>query len=187
MTAVYLVRHGETRDNAEGRVQGWLDPPLNDHGRAQAEALARETAALGIATLYTSPLQRAYETAAIVGKAIGLEPRVDERLAESRRGRWEGRLLSDLERDDPELWAAWRAGGADFRFPGGESIGEHAARVEAALAEIQSGPLPALAVSHGGTIRCALAVRRPDGLAAFNRIAVPNGSLVPLPSGPANF
>jgi broad specificity phosphatase PhoE len=181
VTLVYLARHGETQDNAEGRVQGWLDPPLNDRGRRQAVTLARETAGLGIAALYTSQLRRAHETAAIVGEAIGLEPRVDERLAESKRGAWEGRLLGELEREDPARWAAWRAGGAAFRFPGGESIGEHAARVEAALADILAGPVPALAVSHGGTIRCALAARRPEGLAAFNEIAVPNGVLVPLP------
>ena len=87
---IWLARHGETDANAEGRVQGSLDPPLNERGREQARALAREAAGLGIEALYTSQLRRARETAAIVSKALGLEPRVDERFAESFRGEWEG-------------------------------------------------------------------------------------------------
>jgi len=177
---IFLARHGETAANAEGRVQGSLDAPLNERGRIQSESLADEVATLGIAALYASHLRRAYETAEIVGRRIRQKPRVDERLAESRRGEWEGRLLAEIERDEPDAWTAWRRAGPDFRFPGGESLAEHAARVEAALAEIGSGPLPALAVCHGGTIRCALAMRRSEGLAAFNRIAVPNGILTRL-------
>ena len=182
---IYLARHGETDSNAEGRVQGWIDPPLNEQGRRQAETLAAEAARFGLVRLYSSHLRRALETAEIVGERLGLEPVSDERFAESRRGAWEGRLLSELEREHPQEWAAWRAGGADFRFPGGgESLAEHARRVEAALAEVARAPLPALVVCHGGTIRCALAVRDPAGLRAFNRIAVPNGALVALPDDP---
>jgi probable phosphoglycerate mutase len=181
VTRVYLARHGETDANAEGRVQGSLDPPLNERGRAQADSLADSLASVRLLALYTSQLRRARETAEIVGERLGLQVRVDSRLAESRRGSWEGRLLREIEREEPEMWAAWRAGGGDFRFPGGESLSEHSVRVEAALAAIARGPLPAVAVCHGGTIRCALAVRRPEGLSAFNRITVPNGALVELP------
>ena len=182
MTDIYLARHGETAANAEGRVQGWLDPPLNDRGREQARVLAREVEPLGMRALYTSQLARARETAEIVGAAVGLEARVDERFAESRRGAWEGKLLREIERDDPEGWAAWQRGGAHFRFPGGgETLGEHAARVRAGLEDVAAGELPALVVCHGGSVRCALAERRPEGLDAFFRIAVPNGSLTRLP------
>ena len=180
---IYLARHGETDANAEGRVQGQLDPPLNARGREQARSLAERVAPLGVARLYSSHLARAYETAVIVGERIGVEPRIDERFAESRRGRWEGRLLSDIERDEPGLWKAWRRADGEFRFPGGESLADHAARVEAALREASAAPLPALIVCHGGTIRCALALRRPEGLSAFNTIAVPNGMLTELAAG----
>ena len=177
MSAIYLARHGETEANAEGRVQGWLDPPLNERGRAQARLLATEARPIGLHALYTSHLLRARQTAEIVGEAVGLEPRVDERFAESRRGDWEGRLLREIERQDPDGWAAWQRAGARFRFPGGESLGEHAARVQAALSDVAAGPLPALVVCHGGSIRCALAARRADGLDGFSSIAVPNASL----------
>ncbi|GAC1325577.1 MAG: histidine phosphatase family protein [Myxococcales bacterium] len=177
---IYLSRHGETDANAEARVQGFLDPPLNERGRSQAAALAAKARTLGLRALYTSHLLRARETAAIVGEAIGVAPVVDERFAESSRGNWEGRLIAEIEAEDRSAWAAYMAAGPGFRFPGGESLGEHAARVEAALATVRSRPLPALVVCHGGTVRVALAA--PD-LADYHSLPVPNGVLLALPSG----
>ena len=180
---ILLARHGETDDNvAPPRVQGWIDTPLNDVGRTQARELADAARGRGLAAIRSSHLARARETAEIVASELGLDVIVDERLAESRRGSWEGRLLEEIERDEPELWAAWRRGGAEFRFPGGESLGDHAKRVEAVLADLQSGPLPALCVCHGGTIRCAFALRNPRGLDAFHELDVPNGKLLELPA-----
>ncbi|MEA2449577.1 MAG: 2,3-bisphosphoglycerate-dependent phosphoglycerate mutase [Thermoleophilaceae bacterium] len=176
---IWLARHGETAANAEGRVQGRLDPPLNERGREQARALAREAEGLGLRTLYSSQLARARETADTVGGRVGLEPVVDERLAESNRGSWEGRLLREIEREDPDAWHAWQRAGSGFRFPGGgESLEEHVARVDAALADVAAGELPALVVCHGGTVRCALVARGGRSLDEFTRIAVPNASLV---------
>jgi probable phosphoglycerate mutase len=179
---ILLARHGETKDNVPPpRVQGWIDTPLNDTGRAQARALAEVVRDRGLATVHSSHLARARETAEIVAAELGLDVSVDERLAESNRGSWEGRLLEEIEREEPELWAAWRRGG-DFRFPGGESLGEHAERVKAALADVQRGPLPALCVCHGGTIRCAFALANPRGLDSFHELDVPNGTLFELSS-----
>jgi probable phosphoglycerate mutase len=162
---IWLARHGETDANAEGRVQGSIDEPLNDRGREQARALAQEVGHLDLQALYTSHLSRARETAEIVGAEIGLEPVVDERFAESWRGYWEGRLIADIRAEDPDAWERSLAIEPDgFRFPGGESLEDHAARVEAGLAQVASGPLPALVVCHGGTIRRALAQRRPHEL-----------------------
>jgi probable phosphoglycerate mutase len=175
---IWLARHGETAANAEGRIQGSIDPPLNDTGREQARALAEQVRPLGLEALYASQLKRATETAEIVGAAVGLEPRVDPRFAESRRGRWEGGLIAEIKRDEPEEWARARQAGPDFRFPGGgESLAEHSERVEQALEEVARGPLPALVVCHGGTIRIALAKRHPEGLHSFWQPKVPNGAL----------
>lgn len=183
---ILLARHGETDFNAEGRVQGWLDIPLNARGREQADALARSVARQGLATVYTSHLARARATAEAVGATVGLEPVVDERLAESHRGTWEGRLLAEIAHDDPELWAAWHRAGEAFRFPGGgESLGEHRDRVVAALEDVARGPLPALVVTHGGSIRMAMAARDPRGLGAFHAVEVPNAALIPLPGSEA--
>jgi hypothetical protein len=111
------------------------------------------------------------------GAELGLDPRLDERLRESDRGRWQGRLLQEIQAEEPEAWAAWMRGGADFRFPDGESLGEHLERTRAALDDVAAGPLPALVVCHGGTIRCALVRRHPRGLDAFQDITVPNGAV----------
>ena len=179
---ILLARHGETDDNIEPiRIQGRLDTPLNDTGRAQAAELAERVAGEGIASLWSSQLSRARETAEIVGARLGLEPVVDERLAEGDRGELEGRYWRDVAREDPELYAAWRRAGETFRFPGGESLREQMDRTLAALADVRAaGPLPALVVAHGGSIRVVRCSEDPRGLDAFHDWEVPNVALVRL-------
>lgn len=178
---ILLARHGETADNVPPqRFMGSRDTPLNDRGRDQARALAAAVADKGLRAIWCSQLVRARETAAIVGAVVGLEPRVDERLAESHRGRWEGRVVTDIACEEPDGWAAWRSAGPGFRFPGGESLAEHQQRALAALDDVRDAPLPALVVAHGGTIRAIAAASDPRGLDAFHDLAVPNGALFTL-------
>jgi broad specificity phosphatase PhoE len=183
LEGVVLARHGETNDNIEPiRVQGFTDTSLNDVGRTQAVVLG-ETLAAGepFVSLWSSDLSRARETAEIVGAMLGLEPRLDPRLREANRGRWEGSRFIDLERDEPEGYAAWLRAGARFRFPGGESLLEQQQRVTACLTEIHAGgELPALAVCHGGSIRVMLCLSDPRGLDAFHDFDIPNVAVVPL-------
>jgi broad specificity phosphatase PhoE len=182
LDGVRLARHGETNDNvAPLRFQGWTDTPLNDTGRRQAHELAEKVADDGIASLWASDLHRARETAEIVGRRIGMEPVLDARLREGARGRWEGFLMQDIERSEPDLYAHWRRGGADFRFPEGESLLEQQLRVTEALYEIHAaGPRPALVVCHGGSIRVMLCAADPRGLDAFHTFDVPNVAVVGL-------
>lgn len=181
---IALVRHGETDFNREPvRVQGHLDVPLNDRGREQAASLAQRLRGADerFAALYCSDLSRSGETASILGEALGLEPIIDPRFAESHRGDWQGLTWEEIKRDDPDGFAAWRAAGAGFRFPGGESLGEQMDRVVAALSDVrQAARLPALVACHGGTIRVALCQARGAGLDAFHDWDVPNGALVRL-------
>jgi broad specificity phosphatase PhoE len=180
--AVLLARHGETNDNLQPlRFQGFRDTPLNETGRHQATELAERVASDGIVSLWSSDLSRARETAEIVGAHIGLVPRLDSRLREGNRGRWEGRLFIDVEREEPEQYAAWRRAGESFRFPGGESLREQMDRVSAAVADVRrSRELPALVVCHGGSIRVMLSQRDPRGLDAFHDFVIPNVAVVPL-------
>jgi broad specificity phosphatase PhoE len=182
LSGVLLARHGETNDNREPiRVQGFTDTPLNDTGRRQAGELAERVASEGIRSLWSSDLSRARETAEIVGARIQLVPRLDARLREANRGEWEGRRFIDIQREEPERYAAWRRAGEGFRFPGGESLRDQSDRVTAALSDVHSsGQLPALVVCHGGSIRVMLCARDPRGLAAFHLFAVPNVAVVPL-------
>jgi broad specificity phosphatase PhoE len=181
---VLLARHGETDDNRQPmRFQGFRDTPLNETGRAQAQELASRVAALPdpIVSLWASDLIRARVTAEIVGAHIGLEPRLDPRLREASRGRWEGYTFDEIKRAEPEEFAAWMRGGASWRFPGGESLQEQQDRVMAALSDVEAtGELPALVVCHGGSIRVVLCRRDPRGLDAFHSFEVPNVAVVPL-------
>jgi broad specificity phosphatase PhoE len=179
---IVLARHGETNDNREPiRVQGFTDTPLNDTGRRQAAELAERAVAYGFRTLWASDLSRARETAEIVGARIGLEPRLDPRLREANRGRWEGSLFIDIERAEPELYAAWRRAGPDFRFPGGESLLDQQRRVSECVDDAErTAELPALLVCHGGSIRVMLCLGDPRGLDAFHEFDVPNVALVEL-------
>jgi broad specificity phosphatase PhoE len=149
----------------------------------QAQELASRVAALPdpIVSLWASDLIRARVTAEIVGAHIGLEPRLDPRLREASRGRWEGYTFDEIKRAEPEEFAAWMRGGASWRFPGGESLQEQQDRVMAALSDVEAtGELPALVVCHGGSIRVVLCRCDPRGLDAFHSFEVPNVAVVPL-------
>lgn len=182
-SGVLLARHGQTDDNLEPlRFQGFRDTPLNDVGLEQARMLAEHVATeLEVRSLWSSDLSRAFVTAQTVGQRIGLEPRLDPRLREGNRGDWEGRLFVDVAREEPEAFAAWQRAGANFRFPGGESLQEHSDRVWEALEEIRaSAPLPALVVCHRGCIRAVYCRFDPRGLDAFHDYDVPNTGVVAL-------
>jgi probable phosphoglycerate mutase len=184
LRGLLLARHGQTNDNvAPLRFQGFHDTPLNDTGRAQARELAEKVAAEPepIRSLWSSDLSRARETAEIVGMRIGLQARLDRRLREANRGRWEGYTFDEIKASEPEAYAAWMRGGPEWRFPGGESLQEQQDRVLAALADIHAhGDLPALVVCHGGSIRVVLCARDPRGLDAFHAFEVPNVAVLKL-------
>lgn len=121
-TSLLLVRHGETAMSVERRFSGTGDPPLTDVGLAQAAALGARAASFGpVSAVWTSPLQRASGTAAAIASALGLEPRVDERLRECDFGDWEGMTYAEIERSDPDALGRW-LGEDTVAPPGGESF-----------------------------------------------------------------
>ncbi len=154
---IFLARHGRTSYNHEGRFQGQGAVPLDEHGRMQAAELAELAAEQDFAALWASPLARARETAEIVSARIGLPVREDARLVETDAGDWTDRLFADVHAQDPAAFQAFASGDPSFAFPGGESFAAQGDRVMEAVAEIEQGPLPALVVCHGMTIRLALA------------------------------
>jgi broad specificity phosphatase PhoE len=184
LNGVILARHGETDDNLPpGRFQGWTDTPLNDLGRRQASELGGALAQRSepIASLWSSDLSRARETASIAGAAIGLRPLLDWRLREGLRGSWEGHAFDQIKASAPDAYAAWRRADPSFRFPGGETLQDLQDRVIAALADIHTrGPLPALAVCHGGAIRVMRCWLDGRPLDAFWDYEVPNTAVVTL-------
>ena len=157
----YLVRHGESVSNLEGRVQGQEDVELSDLGRAQARRVAAWSRTLAESTavgeIWTSPLKRARETAAVIAATLGLPLSVDEQLRELHAGIFQGHLWADLERTFPDEVSRWRSGDVDYVIPGGESRAQLAARGRAALEALAVRETPGMiVVAHGGILTAAL-------------------------------
>jgi ribonuclease H / adenosylcobalamin/alpha-ribazole phosphatase len=107
-TRLLLLRHGQTELSAQRRYSGRGNPALTEVGRQQAAAAARYVAERGgIAAVFSSPLQRAYDTAAAAAKALGLDVTVDDDLIETDFGAWEGLTFTEAAERDPELHRRW--------------------------------------------------------------------------------
>jgi probable phosphoglycerate mutase len=152
---VLLVRHGETVWNAENRVQGQSDIPLNDMGRAQAAKVAARLARETFEVAYTSDLQRAWDTAAaIIAHHPGVEVRSDPRLRETSKGVWEGRRWAEIHAEHAGALIAWHEN-RDQIPAGGETLSDLAARVSAVLADLKEHHMgqSVLVVGHGVVLR----------------------------------
>lgn len=165
-----LLRHGRTGDNAAGRIQGQLDTPLDTHGRGQADAVAPHLAGLAPAVLLTSDLSRAVDTAAPLGRALGLTPVVDPRLRELHLGGWQGLTLAEAGERFPDEHADWRAG-VDVPRGGGETYAQAGERAAACVLEHLPAEGTLLAVTHGGTARAALGVLLELPASCWGRLA----------------
>lgn len=153
LSTLILLRHGVTQWNAESRMQGHRDIPISADGLAQAAAAAPSVAALQPGLVVCSDLQRARETARVVGEPIGLTPRVDLRLRETNLGEWEGLTRAEVVARWPGQWEQWRHGGAHISPPGGEARIEVARRAGALVADLDREVAgTALLVTHGGLI-----------------------------------
>jgi len=136
MTTIVLIRHGETDWNIQGRYQGQADPPLNSQGVLQAQQLALALRNSDLQILYTSPLQRAKQTAQILSDELGI-PEIDEpRLMEIHQGDWQTRLRSEIENLYPEIFKKWETNPWQITPPGGEHLSEVQTRVSAAINDI---------------------------------------------------
>jgi adenosylcobinamide kinase/adenosylcobinamide-phosphate guanylyltransferase len=142
----------------QGRYQGQADLPLSKVGRRQAARLASRLAQEEIHAIYASDLQRARETAAAVASLHNLPVRDDPRLREMDFGEWEGLTYEEIQERDPQQLAAWEAGPLDVAPPGGETLAQVAARVQAVLDEITAAhpDQTVLLVGHGGPLRVLL-------------------------------
>jgi probable phosphoglycerate mutase len=174
---LFIARHGETIDNANGLIVGRRDPPLSDVGLEQAARLAAHACTLGLAAIWCSPLLRARQTAAVVADTIGIGPTILDDLIESSRGSWEGVPIARIADTEPTMFAAFEAGDDHFAFPGGESLQDQVERTRRALDLVASGARPALVVAHAGTIRAALIA---IGRAVPRERELPHGNAIQL-------
>jgi probable phosphoglycerate mutase len=154
---LYLIRHGESTYNAEGRIQGQSDVALSELGRRQSAAVAEALATVPIDAVYSSPLHRAMETAQAIAAPHGLPVQSDPRLMEIDVGVFQDRLRSELADAYPLEFARWLGGDEDFAIPGGESRRQLANRGCAAIRSIiAAGHCHAVVVTHGGLLSATL-------------------------------
>jgi probable phosphoglycerate mutase len=154
-TLLLLARHGETDWNRERRWQGHAATALNETGREQARALAKELAAEPPDAVYSSDLPRSRETAEIVAAELRLDVRLEPRLREVDVGEWSGLTWAEVEVRFPDGARERLAGGTGWTQ--GEEFDSMAARVVRALCEIGAGHEGerVLVVTHGGPIAAA--------------------------------
>jgi broad specificity phosphatase PhoE len=151
MTYLYLIRHGETDWNVEGRWQGHADVPLNERGHQQAAQIAQDLAGAGLAAIYSSDLQRALDTARVLSATTGLPVQTDPRLREINQGEWQGLLAEEVEARYGEMLRRRRLNPLDAAPPGGETVKQVRDRVVSAIEAIcRNHPFERVAVvSHG--------------------------------------
>lgn len=154
MTRLFLIRHGRSTWNAARRIQGQADPPLDEVGREQARRLAERLRDDPPAALYTSPLQRARETAEILGQALGVPVVPDERLKEYDVGAITGLTWEQVVEQHPDMAQRWAEALEDIEIPGEEGGAPFRARVVAAFGEILARHAEGTVgvVTHGGTL-----------------------------------
>jgi probable phosphoglycerate mutase len=173
---IYYIRHGETSWNAQGRLQGTQDIPLNDVGRRQAvhagnvlaDLLARDGQDEAALPFVASPLQRARATMELVRGALKLPAEaygLDDRLREIGYGVWEGSTLAEMQAADPDLYAKRLTAKWTMAPKGGETYADVERRMRAWY---QSITADTVAVAHGGTARAlmvALGIETPESAA----------------------
>ncbi|MCX8098552.1 MAG: histidine phosphatase family protein [Casimicrobiaceae bacterium] len=156
MRQLLMIRHGETAWNREERIQGQLDAPLNERGRAQAQALAQALARELDETvcLVASDLSRARDTAEPLGELLSVPIALEPRFRERHFGALEGRLHAEWRAEDPQGVERFRNGDPDYAPPGGEDSRALEARVVAAVEDwVGRGEAQTLVVvTHGGVV-----------------------------------
>lgn len=183
MTDIVLIRHGETDWNADKRLQGHIDIPLNAKGRQQADALAQVLEDETFDAIYASDLQRAHDTALAVADRQGAGVQLDAALRERCYGGFEGLRHEDIAQRYPVDYAAWRAREPDARYPAGERVAETMrefyARTVGAVRRLAGshGHRKIAIVSHGGVLECIYRWARQTGFAQARDFDVFNAGI----------
>lgn len=178
MTDVLLIRHGENEYTRKGKLAGWTPGVhLNEKGQAQAQAIADHLAKAPLKAIYSSPLERALETAAPLAKAKKIRIQKLEGVGEVRYGDWTGKSLKVLSRS--KLWGTVQRFPAVMTFPNGETFRAVQARaVNAVETAAREHPKNLIAIfSHGDVIKLLLAHYLGTPIDLFQRIVINTGSI----------
>ncbi|MDD2988726.1 MAG: histidine phosphatase family protein [Zoogloea sp.] len=179
-TRICLVRHGETAWNAERRLQGHTDIPLNDTGLAQAKATAASLAGRQFAAAYASDLLRARQTADAITAHGNLQAVIDARLRERHYGAFQALTYDEARARFPDAYHHFERRDPEFVFPGGgESLRQFAARIHEALQDIATRHRDStvLVVTHGGVLDVAHRLATGSPLETPRDFTIPNAAL----------
>jgi broad specificity phosphatase PhoE len=179
--SVIFCRHGATDYHPDRFYEEGEGPSLSPEGLAQAEALARWFARgpNSVEAIYVSPSARTRQTVAPVERVLGLRATPAPELVERSVGRWNGRLVAEVKRDDEEGWKQWKADPLGFAPPEGESLAVFGRRIETSLDDLMSRHAGGVivAVTHVGTIRAALCAALGCSLEQGKRFVIEPGSV----------
>lgn len=177
-TRLCLIRHGETDWNRSRRIQGCVDVALNGQGLRQAQLVAAGLRGQPLAALYSSDLQRAWQTAAAIGAATGLAPQALAGLRERAYGVFEGLAVEEARWRHPELYAAYSRRDPDCDFCGGESLRAVFARASRQIETLAARHVDAsiAVVLHGGLLDAINRFVRGIVLEAPRDFAIPNAA-----------
>ena len=158
MGTIYIVRHGETKWNAEGRIQGHTDVGLTERGREQARAVARRLAGIDFDAAYCSDMSRARDTALIILGERATRLQELPTLREYNKGVFEGLTPEEYRQRHPDLFQASLVNDPDFAPPGGETIRQCQARLSRFVGLLRERHLDedVLVVGHGGSLRSGI-------------------------------
>ncbi|MDX1881453.1 histidine phosphatase family protein [Mycolicibacterium sp. 141076] len=180
---VILLRHGRSTSNTAHTLAGRSEGvDLDDKGRAQAEGVVARIGELPVKAIVRSPLLRCQNTVAPLAAALGLEPRVDDRLTEVDYGGWTGRKIAELVKEP--LWPVIQQQPSAAVFPDGEGLAQVQSRAVAAVREIDralaqehDGDTLWIACTHGDVIKAVLADALGVHLDGFQRIVADPASM----------
>ena len=181
MSTLLLIRHGDNEYLKKNRLPGHQPGiHLNEHGRQQAAELARTLGPLPIKAIYSSPLERAVETAEPLAKALGLEIQLRPLLTDVDPGKWTGRSWKVLRRT--KEWKVIQYAPSLFRFPGGETFLEAQQRVVATLEELSAAHKKEMIAVffHADSIRLAVSYYLGLPVDNFQRLTIFAGSVTIL-------
>jgi len=158
-TRILLIRHGVVAPEARDRFNGRTEAPLDPEGQAQLHRVADYLSADPPTAIYSSPLQRCRDSAAVLGRAFGLEVRIEPDLREMDFGELDGLNYAEAHQRFPGESRAWYHDLAGYRLPGAETMSEVQERAWAALEAVVAGhPGTTVAVqAHGAVNRLILA------------------------------
>ncbi|MCL5952755.1 MAG: DUF3090 family protein [Chloroflexi bacterium] len=178
MTILLLIRHASNDYVKQGRLAGWTPGVhLNAEGQREADALARRLAHLPIQAIYSSPLERAIDTARTVAACHRLDVEIRPQLGETQTGEWTGKLITEL--NGTETWKKLQSHPVGVHLPGGESIDEVQGRIVPAIdAIVAAHPNEIVAVvSHSDPLKAAIVHYLGMDLNQFQRLVISPASV----------